>query len=233
MNDIYKQTMRELPVSERPYEKCLEFGPEVLSNAELLAVILKSGTKKETALDISIRLLTLYQGENALADLFDSSVDELKEVPGIGDVKAISLLCVGELSRRIARETTINKIKLSNPESIASYFMEQMRHLDQEEIRAAFFDTKCNFIRDVRLTIGTVNSSLLTPRELFIKALKYKAVFIVLIHNHPSGDPEPSKDDILLTARIKEAGSIMSIPLMDHIIIGDKVFLSFKDKGML
>lgn len=233
MKELQKRTMRELPESERPYEKCLENGPKTLSNAELLAVIIRSGTTKDRAIDIANRLLLEYESPHTLYDVFSSGIEDLKSINGIGDVKAVTLLCVGEIARRISRESAQSKIRLSSPESIANYFMESMRHLPQEEVRAAFFDTKNNLIKDVHISTGTVNSSLVTPRELFIKALKYRAVYIVLLHNHPSGDPSPSHDDILLTHRLKEVGEIMSVPVLDHIIIGDNNYISFRNKGIL
>jgi len=228
-----KNRMQDLPMSERPYEKCLELGPALLSNAELIAVLLKSGTKGRSALDLSRTLLSTYEGHHTLSRIFDSSTQELMEICGIGEIKAIMLQCVGELSKRIAKERALGVVNLSSPRSIANFYMESMRHLEQEEIRLAFFDTRNNLIKDVFLSRGTVNSSLITPREVFVKAVKYKAVSFVMVHNHPSGDPEPSKDDLILTNRLKDCAAIIGIPILDHIIIGDNRFVSFKEKGLL
>ena len=226
-------TMKELPVSERPYEKCLALGEESLSNAELLAVILKTGNKNLSAIELAYKLLSTFDSPCTLSDIFGASIEELTEIDGIGKIKAINLKCIFELSKRIAKETAVNRIRLSTSKTIADYYMEAMRHLEREEIRAALFDTKNNLIKDVLLSVGTVNASLITPREIFLKALSYKAVYIVLVHNHPSGDPTPSSDDLLITARIKEVGDMLQLPLLDHIIIGDNKYTSLRDQGIV
>ena len=226
-------SMKELPENERPYEKCLSYGPAFLSNAELIAVILKSGTKDESSVELAMTLLAKFAGAHTLADLFQASVTELTETKGIGKVKAVSLMCVGELCKRISKETAIQKICLASPASVASFYMESMRHLKQEEIRLALFDTKNNLIKDLHLSTGTINATLATPREVYLKALKYGAVYLVILHNHPSGDPEPSAEDIELTRRLKDCGELVGIPLVDHIIIGDNCFVSFRDKGLI
>ena len=225
--------MQQLPVSERPYEKCLEQGPAALSGAELLAVLLKCGTRDESASQLAARLLAAYSGPHTLADIFDAGIDELTEIKGIGRVKAITLQCVGELSRRISSEKAKNRIQMTTPASVAGFFMERMRRLTQEEIRAAFFDTKSNFIRDCLISKGTVNASVVTPREIFIEALRYKAVYVILLHNHPSGDPSPSPEDIRLTRQIAKAGEMLQITLADHIIIGDGRFFSMREKHVI
>ena len=226
-------TMKELPISERPYEKCLEHGPTVLSDAELIAVILRNGSQGNSALDLARRLLVNIGGSHPLAAITRCSVEELKNIPGIGAVKAIQLQCIGELANRIAREEAKDQVSMASPSSIASYFMEEMRQLKQEEMRAAYFDTKSHLLRTVTLSKGTVNASLITPREVFLTALRHQAVFVILIHNHPSGDPTPSTDDYYLTRRMQEAGELLEIHLLDHIIIGDNKFVSLKQRGFL
>jgi len=225
-------TMRELPATERPYEKCLEYGPGALTNAELLAVILRNGTGSLTALQLAISLLKQYEGSNPLSRISSAPVEALTEVHGIGRVKAIQLQCIGELAARIHREPVVGML-LNSPDSIAAYFMEEMRHLDHEELRAVFFDTKGHLLRWVRLTSGTVNASPVTPREVYCAALNHRAVYLVLIHNHPSGDPEPSAEDISVSRRLQQAGEILDVKLMDHIIIGDRRYISLKMRGLL
>ncbi len=143
-------------------------------------------------------------------------------------------MCIGELSRRIwnckARETPVS---FTHPEQIADYYMEDMRHLEQEEIRVMFLNTKQNLIRDLLVSKGTVNASVVTPREILIEGLRCLAVSMILVHNHPSGDPSPSESDILLTRRVQEAGNVIGISLLDHIIIGDKRFLSFRQQQII
>ena len=225
--------MKELPQDERPYERCIKYGPEALSNTELLSVILKSGYGGKSAYQLAGELLKKYESPHTLADLFFAGINELTKTKGIGCVKAVMLRCVGELCSRISKETASGRITLNSSKSIADYYMESMRHLEQEQIRAAFFDTKCNLIRDVIISTGTVNASIVSPREIFIRALENKAVFVVVLHNHPSGDPSPSGEDLILTNEIKKAGELLKVPLMDHIIIGDNRYVSLKDHGVL
>lgn len=225
-------TMKNLPQEERPYEKCLEKGPENLTEAELLAVIIRTGAKGSTSLELSRRVLEL-SGQGGLIGLLHLSIPQLKEVHGIGTVKAVQLVCIGELSKRIWRTLISSQLVLDSPESIADYYMESMRHLEQEQTMLTMFNTKNMLIKDIVLSKGTVNASLVSPREVFLEALKYHAVYIVLVHNHPSGDPTPSKEDLLLTNRLKEAGCLIGIQLIDHIIIGDNRYISLKERGIL
>ena len=224
-------TMKNLPESERPYEKYLLYGEESLSDAELLAIILKSGTKDANSLDIARMLL---QGNhNNLLNLYDLSYKELMHFPGIGQVKAIQLKAVAELSKRIARTQSGYKLKMDKPETIADYYMEQLRHLKEEQLICAFFDSKCNFLGDVMVSKGSVNYAYVSPRDIFRHAFDYKAVLIILLHNHPSGDPFPSEDDIRITRRIEKGAGILELQLVDHIIIGDKKYFSFKENKLL
>lgn len=225
-------TMKELPLEERPYEKCFTHGPEALSDAELLSVIIRTGTKKDSSLALSRKIL---EGEDGgLLSLLHRSLPELMEIRGIGPVKASQLLCIGELSRRIWRQAASGEtLSFHSPEAIAGYYMEEMRHLEQEELRAMFFNTKQVLIKELLVSRGTVNASLATPREIFIEALRYRAVSLILVHNHPSGDPSPSREDVAFTKRVRLAGEVVGIALLDHIIIGDNAFMSLKERGML
>ena len=226
-------TMKELPVTERPYEKCAAGGPGILSDAELLAVILKSGCRGMTALELSQQLLLRSRSGHPLADITRSTLKELTAIPGIGTVKAIQLQCLGELSGRMAKENARERICMTSAASIADYFMEDLCHLEHEEIWAALFDTKNHLLRAVTLSKGTVNASVISPREVFLAALRHQAVFLILLHNHPSGDPSPSREDILLTHRMVSAGEILGISLLDHIIFGDHCYFSLKERNMI
>ncbi len=230
-NNINK--MRELPVSNRPYERCEAMGPQALSDAELVAIVLRSGTAQNSALDVALKLIKSYGNDHPLASIFNADIEELKEHDGIGRVKAILLNAVGEISRRITVEDCGNREMLSSPSLVANYYMESLRHLPYEEIHAALFDTKNHLLKDVLLSRGTANASIVTPREVLLAALKNKAVCFALVHNHPSGDPEPSVDDEMLTNRIKDAGAIVGIACIDHIIIGDNRYYSFNEKGKI
>jgi DNA repair protein RadC len=224
-------TTKELPLSERPYEKCEQLGAEALSDAELLAIIIKTGTKEESSLEVAHHLLSMGESEG-LGFLHYTSIQELTEVSGIGRIKALQLLAVAELSRRLSICGSERK-RFQSPGELARRYMPSMRHLLQEKVILVMLDTKCHILKEAVIFAGTVNSSPLEAREIFLLALKHRAVFIILIHNHPSGDPTPSHSDIVSTRRIKEAGDLLGIRLMDHIIIGDNSYSSLKEKGFL
>lgn len=224
-------TMKNLPESERPYEKFLAQGVESLSDAELLAIILKTGTKEESSLDIARKLL---QGNhNNLLNLYDLTYRELIQYAGIGQVKATQLKVVAELSKRIAKTTSGYTLQMDTPSSIANYYMEQLRHCKEELLICAFFDSKCNFIGDANISKGSVNYAYVSPRDIFRHAFDFKAVLFVMLHNHPSGDPFPSEDDFQITYRIGKGANLLELQLADHIIIGDNKYYSFKENGKL
>ena len=231
---MQKLTMKQLPKEDRPYEKCLESGAASLTDAELLAVIIRTGSREETSLELARQILSLEGQENRLLGLLHHSLEDYCRIKGVGKVKGAQLMCIGELSRRIwnckARETPVS---FTHPEQIADYYMEDMRHLEQEEIRVMFLNTKQAMVRDQIMARGTVNASVMTPREVLIEGLRCRAVSMVLVHNHPSGDPTPSRADILLTKRLKEAGDLVGITLIDHIVIGDRRYLSFREENLM
>lgn len=222
--------MKELPFSERPYEKCERDGTGSLSDAELLAILLQSGTRKETAVELAKRLLLLSPEKN-LSGLAKMTFSRLTAVRGVGKVKALKLLAAFELMKRLAREDFGERPILKNPSAIADYYMQDLRFLSTEEVHVLFFNTKCIFLGEKRLFVGTVNASLISPREIFIEALQREAVGIILVHNHPSGDPTASREDIHLTVQVAQAGKMLDIRLLDHIIIGDNRYFSFKENG--
>jgi len=224
-------TMKNLPESERPYEKYVRYGAEMLSDAELLAIILKSGTKKENSLDIARKLLE--NNHHNLLNLYDLSYHDLLRIPGIGPVKAIQLKAVAELSKRIATTKSGYHLNMNSPATIAAYYMEQLRHRKEEVLLCAFFDAKCHFLGDVIISKGSVDFAYVSPREIFRHAFDYEAVMFVLLHNHPSGDPMPSQDDIHVTYRIQKGAQILELQLVDHIIIGDNQYYSFKEHKQL
>ncbi len=226
-------TVKELPESERPYEKCERFGPEALSDAELLAVIIRSGTKNERAVDLAVRVLNRPGAKKGLSALYYYSRQELQKIKGIGKVKAIQLCCVAELAKRMHGTVDSDKVCFHSPESIAGAYMERMRHCRTEEIILLMLDTKGRKIADEVISKGTVNMSLLDPREVLCTALRYEAVFLILLHNHPSGSPVPSDADISVTRKLAKACEIVGIELRDHIVIGDNCYLSMMEKGIL
>ena len=224
-------TQKQLPESERPYEKCERFGPEVLSDAELLAVIIRSGTKKERAVDLAIRVLDRPGAKKGLSALYYYSMQELQKIKGIGKVKAVQLCCVAELAKRLHTSKQKDKEMFRTPESIAKVYMERLRHCRTEEIILLMLDTKGRKIADEVISKGTVNMAVLEPREVLCVALRFEAVFLVVLHNHPSGLPVPSEADIAVTRRLAAACEVVGIFLRDHIVIGDNCYLSMKEKG--
>ncbi len=232
MKDSYL-TVKELPISERPYEKCEKYGAAYLSDAELLAVILRTGTKNLRSIDLAVNILNYPEASSGLKGLNYLTLKELTRINGIGRVKAIELLCLTEITKRMAKEIHRDSLRLVTPKSVADYYMQDMRHLNREQILLVMLDSKSKLIKDMVISSGTVNTSIMPAREIFVQALKQEAVNIILIHNHPSGDPSPSAEDLRVTKRIKEAGNFVGITLMDHIIIGDNRYISLKEQGLL
>ncbi len=230
---INNHTIRDIPKEERPYEKCLARGAGNLSDAELLAVILRTGSRGESALELSRKVLSHGKSGsgNPLLGLYHMSIPELTRLKGLGTVKAAQLKCVAELSRRIARATFSEGISFRDPKAVAGYYMEQLRHQEQEVLVLAMLNSKGRLIRDQVISKGTVRASLISPREIFIEAVKHQAVSILLLHNHPSGIPDPSREDIQLTLRVMRAGEMLGIELLDHIIIGDRQAVSMREQG--
>lgn len=227
--------MKDRPEAERPYEKCLSFGPESLTDGELLAVILRTGTRKRSSLDLAWDLLEIDPVYKGLAGLCHVSREKLLELPGIGQVKATMILCLLELSKRISRTglQSESEYEFNCPEAIAAYYMESMRHRDRERVLLLLLNQRHHLIEDVILSDGGTHSATVPIKEIFVLAMKKNAEYVVLLHNHPSGHPEPSREDIILTNRVKEMGEILQIPLKDHIVIGDRVYYSMLEQGLL
>lgn len=226
--------MKDIPSTERPCERCLQQGPETLSDGELLSVIIRTGSRGENSLELAEKILALNYPEEGILGLLRLSQQELMTVRGIGRVKAAQLVCIGELSRRLWKRNAVQEITVfHDPESIVRYCMQDMRHMEQEQMRLLLLNTKQRLLREVLLSKGTVNATLATPREIFIEALRYHAVNLIMVHNHPSGDPTPSRDDVLLTRRVMESGKLIGIQLIDHIVIGDNSHISLKERGLL
>lgn len=228
-----QMTIKDMPKDTRPYEKCIKYGASALSNEELLAIIIRTGTNGEGSFLLASRILAMKGDDRSLVNLMHLSINELMQIKGIGKVKAIQIQCICELSKRIAMTGAEKELDFSRPVTIANYYMERFRHQEVEQLVVIYLDTKCRKIDDRVLFSGTVNRSLISPREIFIEALKYNAVNIILLHNHPSGDATPSGEDIRSTKRLREAGQLIGISLIDHIIIGDRKYTSLKETGIL
>lgn len=227
------KTMKEIPKKERPYEKCLAYGASALSDAELLAVVIRTGTRGVQSIELSRNILALSKKEEGILSIHHLTIEDLMQIKGIGEVKAVQIKCIAELSKRISKAFTSKTLEFHRPETIADHYMEQLRHEEQERLLVLSLDTKNRLIKEETLFIGTVNSSIVSPREIFISALNCKAVHIILIHNHPSGDPSPSQEDLMVTKRIEECGKFLGIMLLDHLIIGDHSYVSLKEQGII
>ena len=234
-SELMDQHLRigDMADQNKPCEKAMQYGVQVLTDAELLAVILRSGNRTENVIVLSERLLNLDPLHPGLSGLNNISMEKLLSVSGIGKVKAVQLKAITELSRRMSKEEARGRLSLNDPGSIAQFFREDMRYLQKERVYAAFFNTAGGLIREVLISEGTVDKSLLTPREVFVEACECRAVSMVILHNHPSGDIEPSRQDIYQTSHIYEIGEMMGIRLLDHIIIGGGTYFSFAERGLL
>lgn len=226
----YRPTLKEFPEDIRPRERLLKEGAEVLSDIELLAILLATGSREVTALELASLVITRFQ---SLRLLGDATVEELIGVKGVGPAKACTIKASLELARRLSHYTAQTRPVITSPDDAAGLVMEEMRRLDREHFRALLLNTRNQVIGMDKVSIGTLNSSMVHPRELFRNAIKRSAAAIILVHNHPSGDPTPSREDLDITGRLKEAGKIVGIDVLDHIIIGDNKFTSFKAKGLI
>lgn len=219
---------------EMPYERFLEHGAECLTNAELLAIILRTGTQGVPAVELGRRVLQMRrEGADALSVLRHVTIRDLEEVPGIGQVKAVKLLALAEIARRMGQERVSARLNFLDARSVADYYMEELRHRPQETALVLELDQKLGLIAQVQVSLGTVNATFMSTRDIFIHALQDGAVNIILLHNHPSGDPTPSEEDLLVTQKVRRAGELLEIHLLDHLIIGDLRYTSLKEEGYL
>ncbi len=215
---------------ERPQEKFLNFGSGKLSDAELLAIIIKTGTNEKSSVEIIQELMNKYNyEEKGISFLNDLSIEEIQKIKGLGKVKAIQLKVISELVKRMSKPGNLNSLVVNNPEVVSQLLMEDMRHLKQEMLVTVMLTNRNTLIKVATNTIGGLNSNVVEVREIFKEPIKHSASKIILAHNHPSGNPYPSDSDVNFTNRIYEAGKIMGIELVDHIIIGDGVFSSLKE----
>ena len=219
---------------ELPYERFIRSGPQSLTDAELLAILLRTGTQGISAVDLAKRVLSIRDPEGlALLGLNRIAMNDLMEIPGIGEVKAVKILSAVEIARRIASQRSAQGDQFGDAAAIAACYMERLRHLSNEVVIVVHMDSRNRFLGDDVISVGTADAALLSPREVFLKALERRAVSIVLIHNHPSGDPSPSPNDIEVTEQFRQAGEILGIRLTDHIIIGDLRYRSMLEEGYI
>ncbi|MBN6887876.1 DNA repair protein RadC [Cytobacillus horneckiae] len=228
--EVSKLMLKDFPQDERPRERLIQNGPASLSNHELIALLLRTGTKNESVLQLSNRLLNKFDG---LRLLKDASLTEITEVNGIGAAKAVQVLAAVEIGRRISNLVFEERYAIRSPEDAANYVMNDMRFLSQEHFVCLYLNTKNQILSKQTIFIGSLNASIVHPREVYKEAFRQSAASIICLHNHPSGDPAPSREDIDVTKRLAECGKIIGIEILDHIIIGEKKFVSLKEKGYI
>lgn len=223
--------MKDIPVSERPRERLLKYGVECLSNEELLSIILKSGTKNKSVKILAIEVLKEIK---TIKQLNNITINKLISIKGIGLTKAMELISSIELGKRIYFDTEQQeKIKMTNPEEVFKYTKYLFQDKKQEYFYCLYFDSKQKLIEKKLLFMGTINKSIVHPREVFKNAYLLSASSIICLHNHPSNDPTPSKEDILLTNALVEIGTIQNIPILDHIIVGNYNYYSFSEHNKI
>lgn len=222
--------IRELPPEQRPRERMLKEGATSLSDIDLLAIMLRTGTAKSSAMELAAAILSRFKDLRVLSQ---ATIEELSEIKGIGPVKAVQVKAALELGRRLAALPAEERPIIRCPEDVCSLLMEDLRNLDREYFLALLLNTKNQVLAKETISIGTLNASMVHPRELFKVAIRRSAAAVILVHNHPSGDPTPSREDIALTKRLQEAGEIIGIDVLDHIVIGDNRFTSLKSQGLI
>ncbi|MCR4689981.1 MAG: DNA repair protein RadC [Lachnospiraceae bacterium] len=216
-----------------PCEKYLQYGAEGMSDEELLAIIIRTGTEGKDALTLACHVLDLCGRDKGLLGLFHLTVRQLCQIEGIGKVKAVKLKAVAELSRRMAGARIAKDVCLNSPAAVADAYMERMRHLEQEVCITVYLDSADHRIEDRVLSKGSMNATVICAKEIFRQALLLNAASVILLHNHPSGNPAPSEDDIKTTKKLILAAEFMDVQLLDHIIIGDGRYYSLRKEGML
>ncbi|NDI34034.1 RadC family protein [Chengkuizengella sediminis] len=224
------QILRDVPENDRPRERMLQYGAQVLSNAEIIAILLRTGSFDESAITLAQKVLKKFGG---LRHLVDASTEQLIEMKGIGPAKALQIQAGIELGRRLAKSKLEHHITIRSPEDAAKYMMEDLRYLQKEHFICLFLNTKNQLIAQETLSMGSLNASIVHPREVFRAAIKRSSASIICVHNHPSGDPTPSSEDIEITNRLLEAGQVIGIEVLDHLIIGDQNFISLKERGLM
>lgn len=222
--------IRDVPEQDRPRERMWRHGAQALSHAELLAILLRTGHAQESVTALSQRVLAHAGGLKGLMGL---SLEELTTIKGVGPAKAVQIKAGIELGLRVAREVSLLDKHIRSPEDAANYLMDEMRYLTREHFVCLFLNTKNRILGQETIFVGSLNASIVHPREVFQAALKRNSASLICVHNHPSGDPTPSLEDIEVTKRLVEAGKILGIEVLDHIIIGEKRYVSLKSLGLM
>ncbi|MCL5292916.1 MAG: DNA repair protein RadC [Actinobacteria bacterium] len=230
MTDSGRLTIKEMPLSVRPRERLMSMGAPMLSDAELLGILVRTGRQGETAVDLGNRILA---DAGDIGKLANAMPEELCRVDGIGEAKAAQVVAAFELGKRASAATPSQRPVVSTPKDAVDLLMSKMRYLDREHFKALVLNTKNQLLRSIDVSIGSLSSSIVHPRELFKAVIRLSGAAVIVAHNHPSGDPTPSAEDILLTRRLVKAGNILGIDLLDHVILGDGTFVSLKERNLM
>jgi len=222
--------IKDLPQDLQPRERLHQMGPEVLSNREILAILLRIGSEGENVLQLAERILTEAGG---LTGLVRMSLHELQQIRGVGPAKAAQVKAALEIGKRSVSADPVTRPVVNSPSDVADLVMDEMRTLDREHFRIMFLSTRNNVLGISPVSVGSLNSSIVHPRECFKEAIRRNAYSIILLHNHPSGDPAPSREDLDITRKLSEGGRILGIEVLDHVIIGDKKYVSLKEQGVI
>ena len=222
--------IKDIIKEERPRETLLKKGETYLSDSELLAILINNGTRDKSAITLAREIIETSDGIRNLSNI---TVEELSKIKGIGLAKACRIISALELGRRVSVASEMQKFKISSPQDIGNVYMEELRYKKKEIFRVVLLNTKNVIIGSKDISEGSLNASIVHPREVFLEAIKKSANKMILMHNHPSGDPTPSSEDINITKRLISAGQIVGIEILDHVIIGDGSFYSFKENGQI
>ena len=226
----YSVRIRELPADERPRERLIGYGADALSTAELLAILLRTGTEQRSAVALADFLLAQHGGLRGVAAM---TVEELSQVHGIGPAKGAQIKAAIEFGRRLVSASPEERAKIHSPRDVYNLIGPGLRDEKREHFVALLLDTKGGVMRQRTVSIGDLSSSIVHPREVFLEAIRYSAASLIVAHNHPSGDPSPSPEDIQVTRRLVEAGEILGIDVLDHIVLGDSRWVSLKERGLM
>ena len=227
--EINKVRIQDIPEEERPRERLIRNGPESLSNAELLGIILRTGSREENVVNLCSRILTEY----SIKQLSLANISRLMQVHGVGKAKAAQISAVFELARRLETFVEEPKRKVCSPKDVYTLMYPKMREQKKEKFITLCLDTKNQILREEVVSVGSLNASIVHPREVFKSALMESSASVIMVHNHPSGDPSPSREDIMVTEKMVEGGKILGIDVLDHIIIGEGRYVSLKDEGFV
>ena len=223
-------TIKNMSDMERPREKLIMYGSESLSDAELIAILLRNGVADKSALQLAEEVVSYDSA--GIRFLTRCVPEELAQIRGIGTAKACQIIAGIELGKRVSERLENKRLVVNNPAAVATHFMNQMKHYSKEYFKVLMLNTKIEIIAEETVAIGNLNSTVIHPREIFAKAVKNSSASIILVHNHPSGNPMPSREDINITNRLIEAGNILGIKVLDHLVIGDGVYISLKEENM-